>query len=176
MRSLVIHPDDASTAFLAIIYEGKGWTVPDVQNISKNALKKLIIDHDRIIMLGHGTASGLINGYGTAFKIDSSYVYLLRDKICVCVWCNSDEFVEKYKLKGFYTGMIISEEIEANLFCVNTKTNEIATSNVLIAEAVGKAVEVEAEDMVKVAKDIYVGEGEVFEFNRQRIYHTDLVV
>jgi hypothetical protein len=52
---------------------------------------------------------GLI-GFGDAFN---DYVYLLRDKIGVYIWCNANVFVEKYGLKGFYTGMIISEYEES---------------------------------------------------------------
>lgn len=175
MKTLVIHPFDVSTGFLSVIYEGKDWMVIDDNQVSKSFLKKSIIDHDRIIMMGHGTANGLINGTQNRWIIDSSLVYLLRDKICVCIWCNAHEFVYKYNLKGFYTGMIISEEVEANLYKVNTKTNEIATSNVVISEAFKSAIDADPTEMVSVAKAKYVGEGEVFEFNRQRIFHTEII-
>jgi hypothetical protein len=55
----------------------------------------------------------------------SNYVYLLRDKIGVYIWCNANVFAEKYGLKGFYTGMIISEYEEALYECVNTTYHEI---------------------------------------------------
>ena len=34
----------------------------------------------------------------------------------VFIWCNADQFVNRYNLKGFYTGMFISEVMEA-VFC-----------------------------------------------------------
>ena len=171
MKTLVIHPYDPTTDMLRAIYEGEDWLVID-DNISKSQLKKHIVDHDRIIMLGHGTENGLY-GYNR-FIIDSSYVYLLRDKIVFCVWCNADQFVYKYNLKGFYTGMIISEEIEANMYKVNTVEGEVDTSNTVFSDAVRLAVNAKDEDMVGIVKENYVGEGEVFEFNRERIYHTCL--
>ena len=110
MKTLVIHPKDTTTDFLSLIYEDKDWTVI-TDNISKSALKRQIKAHDRIVMLGHGMETGLI-GFNR-LVIDSNLVYLLREKHCVCIWCNADKFVLKYGLKGFYTGMIISEVQEA---------------------------------------------------------------
>ena len=133
MKTLVIHPFDITTGFLEDIYIDKDWTVVD-WNPSKCGLKNLIKEHDRIIMLGHGTEDGLL-GYNR-FVINSELVYLLREKLCVCIWCNADKFVEKYSLKGFYTGMIISEHEEAIMFCVNTTNTEIYNSNTLFAKAI----------------------------------------
>src|ERR1035437_860766 len=113
MKTLVIHPPDASTDFLKVIYEGKDWALINT-NPSTKFLKEQINLHDRIIMLGHGTEEGLL-GFGR-YVIDSTLVYLLREKECVAVWCNADQFVGKYGLKGFYTGMIISEIDEALMF------------------------------------------------------------
>lgn len=66
----------------------------DISNdvITKRPLKKSLKDniksHDRIVMLGHGTESGLL-GHGR-YIIDPTMVYLLREKICVSIWCNAD--------------------------------------------------------------------------------------
>tara|TARA_R110000868_G_scaffold76573_2_gene220051 strand:- start:3454 stop:3987 length:534 start_codon:yes stop_codon:yes gene_type:complete len=175
MKTLVIHPSDPSTDMLKAIYGGKEWTVVDDNHIPKSQLKELIKEHDRIIMLGHGTSYGLVNGTKDRFLIDSTLVYLLRDKYCVCIWCNADEFVTRYELEGFYTGMIISEDIEANMFNVNATTDEIASSNTIFSEACRLAVEADAKDMVKIVTENYVGVGEVFDFNRARIYHTGII-
>lgn len=172
MKTLVIHPSDPSTDMLRVIYEGENWTVINDPNYGKGKLKKAIKEHDRIIMLGHGTAWGLADMKSQRTLIGSEYVYLLRDKVCVCIWCNADEFVYKYNLKGFYTGMIISEEIEANMYNVNTTECEIDKSNTIFSEACRLAINAEPTDMVNIVRDNYIGEGEVFDFNRQRIYHT----
>ena len=90
MQTLVIHPKDETTDFLSVIYADKDWTVVNTRP-SKSKLKELIKSHDRIIMLGHGTKDGLIimeGAYNYHFLIDSSLVYLLREKDCVCIWCN----------------------------------------------------------------------------------------
>ena len=51
------------------------------------------------------------------FIIDSSLTDILADKEeNVYIWCHANKFVEKFDLKGFYTGMFVSEIIEA-LYC-----------------------------------------------------------
>lgn len=84
--TLVIHPKDQTTDFLSEIYLDKNWTVINT-NTSKKFLKEQILTHDRIVMLGHGTEKGLL-GYDR-YIIDSTLVYLLREKECVCIWCNN---------------------------------------------------------------------------------------
>jgi hypothetical protein len=167
MKTLVIHATDYSTRFLKLIYENRGWTVIN-DNVSKSELKKQIKKHDRIVMLGHGTGYGLL-GHGR-YIIDSSYVYLLRDKICFCVWCNSDIFVKKYGLKGFYTGMIISE-MEESYYC-NVKTNlvELEELNWLFAESLQKAID--EPNILEVAKNIFVGDCPLVEFNKNNMYYV----
>ena len=59
MKTLVIHPKDSTTDFLSDIYIDKEWTLI-TKNVSKKILKESIKEHDRIIMLGHGTEKGLI--------------------------------------------------------------------------------------------------------------------
>jgi len=119
MHTLIIHPKDRTTIFLELVYGA----IPDktiiTGGVSKEQVKKLIQSHERVMMLGHGSPSGLFsvgcfpetNGY----IIDYSMVELLvqkRDN--VFIWCNSDSFVNLYGLKGFYSGMFISEVDEAD--------------------------------------------------------------
>lgn len=165
MKTLVIHPKDSSTDFLCDIYSDKGWDVI-TSGLTKKLLKEQIKSHDRIIMLGHGTHDGLF-GEGK-FVIDSTYVYLLRDKDCVCIWCNADMFVEKYGLKGFYTGMIISEMEEAYMFGVNITQKELLESNNLFSKAIKESIC--NLDMVEKSKEIYSGESSIIHFNKEHIY------
>ena len=116
MRTLVIHPDDRSTDFLRPIYQNiKGATL-FTQDKSEGEVREAIEEHDQILMMGHGSGAGLFNvsrlGIG-GMAIDSSHVNLLKDKRCIFIWCNADRFVKRYSLKGLYTGMFISEVIEA---------------------------------------------------------------
>lgn len=170
MKTLVIHPKDSTTDFLCEIYSDKDWTVINT-NISKKLLKDKIKSHDRVVMLGHGTEKGLL-GFDK-YVIDSALVYLLREKICVCIWCNADEFVKKYGLKGFYTGMIISEYEEAIMFCISTNPQWITESNTDFALAIKNSID--EENMLEKVKLFYKGNSSVVEFNRNNLYYEALL-
>lgn len=166
MKTLAIHPKDTTTDFLSEIYSDKDWTVIS-ENISDKSLKENIKSHDRIVMLGHGTESGLL-GHGR-YIIDSTMVYLLREKICVSIWCNADVFVKKYGLKGFYTGMIISEFEEAYMFGINANWGWIQESNQDFALAIKESID--RADMLDKAKSLYEGNSPIVEFNRSNLYY-----
>ena len=165
MKTLVIHPYDPTTIFLSEIYAGRGWDVINM-NISKSALAKAIKKHDHIIMMGHGTPYGLL-GFGR-FVIDSNFVHLLREKQCTMIWCNADEFVQKYKLKGLHSGMIISELGEAYDFCVPATADEVDESNTMFAEAIRETLD--ADDPLTMFNSLYEGESDLIMFNRKRMY------
>lgn len=168
MKTLVIHPFDPTTHFLRRIYAGKDWTVIDM-NTSKAILKLEIKAHDRIIMLGHGSGLGLF-GFGR-FVIDSNYVYMLRKKKVICIWCNADVFVTKYGLNGFYTGMIISDYEEAMMYCVRANEDEIEQSNSQFATAIMNAID--SPDILQTAKDQYISESNnVIVFNSKNLYYN----
>lgn len=166
MKTLVIHPKDITTDFLSAIYVGKDWTVINT-NVSKKILKDSIKSHDRIIMLGHGSDKGLFG-----FKhivIDSNYVYLLKDKICVCVWCNADLFVKKYSLKGLFTGMIVSDTDEMLDYCLIGKPSDVEYSNKLFASA----IEVAISDKLDKGLELYESkDNSVIDFNKKNIYEN----
>ena len=166
MKTLVIHPKDSTTDFLSEIYSDKEWSLIST-NTSKKILKEQIKMHNRIIMLGHGTEKGLL-GFDR-FIIDSTLVYLLREKICVCIWCNANIFVEKYGLKGFYTGMIISEYEEAVMYNISTNLFWINDSNTDFALAIKNSID--DNNMLEKAKQLYEGNTSVVEFNRNNLYY-----
>lgn len=170
MKTLVIHPKDSTTNFLSEIYSDKDWYVINT-NISKKLLKEKIKTHDRIVMLGHGTEKGLL-GFDK-YVIDSTWVYLLREKICVCIWCNADVFVKKYGLKGFYTGMIISEYEEAIMYNIPTNSQWIAESNTDFALAIKNSID--EKNMLEKAKLLYEGNTSVVEFNRNNLYYKAML-
>jgi hypothetical protein len=121
MKTLVIHPDDKSTDFLCPIYQTiKNKTVLR-HGVTKKEVAEQIKIHDRIIMLGHGSPDGLfaVGQFKTdnSYIIDSSLTDILAEKEeNVYIWCHANKFVEKFDLKGFYTGMFVSEILEA-LYC-----------------------------------------------------------
>ena len=118
MKTLIIHPEDKSTDFLTPIYSGFDNTTVIRGGMSKSEVNKQIEKHDRIMMMGHGSPGGLFsvgqfpgsNGY----IISHATVDLLQNKECIFIWCNADKFVEEHNLKGLYSGMFISEVMEAN--------------------------------------------------------------
>lgn len=168
MKTLVIHPKDTTTDFLSVIYSNKDWTVIN-DNPSRKYLKDQIKSHDRIVMLGHGTKDGLL-GFNR-FVINPALVYLLRDKIGVYIWCNADVFVKRFSLKGFYTGMIISDYDEALMFCLYpTNNDDIKLSNTLFAESIKNSID--SDNMILGVKDSYIGSNPVIDFNKNNIYST----
>jgi len=160
MKTLVIHPDDRSTDFLKQIYEGRDFTVFNGHktDISASKFRKLVKKHDRIIMMGHGFPGGLFMSH-----INSDIVYLLREK----------EFVNKYGLRGFYTGMFISEVSEANWFQIGTDQDAIDHSNELFTQLVTENID--NEEIHSVLKEAYVGDCPVIKFNNDRLYYNEAV-
>ena len=120
--TLVIHPYDPSTEMLKYVYEGHCFDVMNDPSPTEETLKEAIAIHDTIIMLGHGTGMGLaypsaIHGFkpgpnGKLFMIDDSFAPLLKDKKTISMWCFSDLYFKRNYIKGFHTGMIISERQE----------------------------------------------------------------
>ena len=174
MKVLVIHPSDPTTDFLSVIYQDRtDWTVIRTgieYGLSKKSLKDKIKEHDAIIMMGHGTKYGLADGDFNVV-VDSNFVYLLREKITVGIWCNADEFYKKYDLMGLCTGMIISEYMEANLYCVNGDYAEIEQSNRDFARAVRDNLDLDNlyQSVIRMRGDYQVI-NEVTQFNNDNIY------
>lgn len=128
MKTLIIHPEDPSTDFLSKVYENKNNFTLVTKNVSKSDVLYLISEHDRVIMMGHGSSFGLfsMNNFNDcgSYIIDYTCVSLLREKKeNVFIWCYASDFVSKYKLNGFSTGMFISEIPEA-IFCGIKKPKE----------------------------------------------------
>lgn len=177
MKTLVIHPKDKTTDFLKPIYNNIECTIINDCNIYPNDLVQHIKDHDRIIMMGHGSPSGLFNidgGYGL-FIISSIHVYLLKEKYCVGVWCNADQFFNKHKLKGIYTGMVISEQMEALIFNKSLDINKIKYSNDLLAQTFKDNIDgMDGSNNELIIENILHNydshDNDIIDFNRQRIY------
>ena len=64
MKTLIIHPQDPSTTFLSPIYANLRNKTVIKSGITKSELRELIVSHDRVLMLGHGSPYGnlLIQG------------------------------------------------------------------------------------------------------------------
>lgn len=178
MTTLVIHPSDKSTDFLKPIYEGiKDCTIV-TGGVTKDELMELISVHKRIIMLGHGVPQGLmsIGKFPTSngLIIDSSFVELLNEKTNnVYIWCNADQFVNKYKLKGFYSGMFVSEVGESNYYQVPSTQDVVTESNFSFSVILGNHINEDKNTMFKnvmreygVMTDVNI----VSKYNHERLY------
>jgi hypothetical protein len=169
MKTLVLHPEDPTTAFLDIIYKDKGYTVITDRYIGLKQLKSAIRKHDRIMMMGHGCPYGLL-GFTRMF-MDRTFIRLLRTKDCVCIWCNADRYVEREGIRGFYTGMFISEIGEAYANRIIATQEEVTHSNYLF---VRHYREVEnSPDVLNEIKTLYDGDSPVIKFNNNRLYYRD---
>ena len=175
LKTLIIHPKDRSTDFLKPIYAG----IPDKTVITGDTTRKklheLIKSHDRIIMMGHGFPGGLFSmGQFPATGVIVGYeeVEYLRGKENIFIWCNADQFVKRYELKGFSTGMFISEVGEAE-WCglPGTKQDEVDESNDTFAQFMSEGLNegLGARELKETIKDRY---GVLSDINRVDLYNN----
>lgn len=174
-KVLVIHPDDRSTDMLKAVYEGKGYDVINDPSISDDEIVEQIKSHDKIIMLGHGTPYGLISWNRTTgevrYVINDSHAELLKTKETYSMWCHSDAFFERHDMKGFHSGMIISEEMEALMYgIVGCSDEDIAESMMPLMYAMHDTIEMEdLQDMKRIILERYNAKDPVTWFNRRNI-------
>lgn len=178
-KTLVIHVQDKSTDFLKVIYEGKGYDVLNEFGLNysakdANALIKKMEQYDRIIMLGHGTSQGLLNvdnGHYVGYIIDREFRDILAKKETISIWCNSDRFFGPLGIKGFHTGMIISEVREASYVLGKTPLNEQETLDNMYAFAtiVRLCIDEEPQVMKKFILEHYNFDDDVTRYNRDNI-------
>jgi hypothetical protein len=182
MKTLIIHPKDKSTDFLKPIYAG----IPDQTVVTggttRRELHELIKSHDRIMMMGHGHPGGLFSvGQfpASGVIVGPDEVEHLRGKENIFIWCNADQFVKRHALKGFSTGMFISEVGEAN-WCglPGTKQDEVDESNDTFAQFMSEGLNegLGARDLKETIKDRYgvlADINAVAAYNNYRIYLFD---
>jgi hypothetical protein len=177
-KTLIIHPDDRSTDFLKPIYEHITNATIFVSGTKEHVYSE-ISKHDRVIMLGHGSPWGLFSvgqfDSGNGLIIDNSAVHLLsQKKDNIYIWCNADQFVNRHELKGFYSGMFISEVSEAN-FCglPGTPQSVVDQSNNSFARWLGKVINEPLRKAYKHTKSNYkiLAEGNsVAAYNNNRLF------
>lgn len=115
----VIHANDPTTRFLSLLYEQRRDISMHITEASTNSeVQRAIREDDTILMLGHGNQHGLFSvpdndGVYRRFMVDGRHVQFLRDKTCIGIWCYANQFAERYRLHGLFSGMIISELQEA---------------------------------------------------------------
>ena len=178
MKTLIIHPADESTDFLKPIYANVTGDVTIVTGgYTKDEVRQMILEADRVMMMGHGSPNGLfsVGQFGdtkNGMIIDATMLTALaRKPNNVYIWCNADRFVEYFHLNGFYSGMFVSEYGEAVWCKVPTVIGDVEVSNDLFAEIVGKNIMMEAKNIHDNTKLLYHIEGnKVAKYNNERLY------
>lgn len=173
-KTLIIHPKDNSTDFLAPIYESVPNKTVIKGGIEKARLKELMYLHDRIMIMGHGSPQGLCTV--GAFKgldsviVDDSMVKILKGKRnSVFIWCYADAFVKKHDLKGLYTGMFISELSEAyDCDVEGVNSSDVNESNTSFSALLSKCIE---NDTPSIFNDITNGYGNIAKTNKIALYN-----
>jgi hypothetical protein len=182
MKTLIIHPEDSSTSFLDIVYNPIPNKTVITGGISKDEVKELIESHDRVMMMGHGSPYGLFsigrfasNRNNGGYVIDESMVEALNEKDhSVFIWCNADQFVNRFKLRGFYSGMFISETGEAS-YCglPGTPQDMVDESNYGFCNIIAKYINEDKNVMYENVKKEYgliAEENAVALYNNTRLY------
>ena len=182
-KTLIIHPKDFSTSFLDIVYKD----IPDDKKtivtggLTKTEVIKLMREHKRIMMMGHGSPGGLFavgQFYNCgAYIIDQDVISILKTKEDnVYIWCNADRFVDSFGLKGFYSGMFISEVSEATYCGLFGMDQEIVDeSNYGFVNIIGKYINEGTEDIHTKVKNEYglIAESNpVATYNHNRLYKS----
>lgn len=140
---LVIHPKDKTTAMLSALYEGLGARGIDDCRSTKEVGRLLhhVSTQERIMLLGHGSDKGLFFRKDDCWDefdriiVGHSHAYHLRRHggNIVAVWCNADLFARAEGLHGLFSGMIISEQSEAQWYQVETTQEELDCENLKLA-------------------------------------------
>lgn len=180
MKKLVIHPKDRSTTFLKKVYENLDDVTLVQGGVGTFELSDLMETHDQIMMMGHGSPYGLLS----MGQFDA-YGYIVGDSLAdqlaerdnnIFIWCNADEYVNYHKLKGFYTGMFISEPEEAYWMGLgNTPQAEVDESNTWFVESVNRSANSTPEDLHAYVKHDYgelIHANPVAKYNHERLYHA----
>ena len=140
---LVIHPKDKTTAMLSALYDGLEAQVIDDYRSTKEMGRLLhhVSTQERIMLLGHGSDKGLFFRKDDSkdefdkIIVGHSHAYHLRKHggNIVAVWCNADLFARAEGLHGLFSGMIVSELSEAQLYKIETTQEELDSENVKLA-------------------------------------------
>ena len=140
------------------------------QSLEKSLLHHQISQSDRVIAMGHGLPQGLL-GHGS-LVIDEQEVEIFRNQHeNIYLWCNADCFLRRYGLKGFATGMFISEPTEALILNVEATWKQIEESNNLFADIIGASLDLSCGEIKNRVMELYRIEGnKVVEYNRKNIF------
>ena len=124
---IVVHPYDPSTTMLGKVYEGlSNVTLFDSWQQRKQILEAIAAapKDEPVLLLGHGCPNGLYDlRYGLI--LNDMDAELLKDRPNLMgIWCYASSYACKHGLKGFFSGMFISEGREAYYMGVDAGEEE----------------------------------------------------
>lgn len=109
MISILIN-SQKDTDFLRGAYEGleEGNTI--LVNPTREKVEEVLTEHpnERVMLMGHGSPSGLFSNNWMGYIVDFKNAYLLKDREVIGIWCWAKAFGKAHGLKGFFTDMFIS--------------------------------------------------------------------
>jgi hypothetical protein len=167
-NAVVIHTrGDDTTYFLRPIYERWPAVAVDAED---NALAEYLSKY-RVIAMGHGGSDGLFDA-GYQCILHAGHVEALRHKSDnVFIWCYASEFMRSNQLRGFATGMFISETREAAIFGIEASEDEIKNSNELFASILGDCLHLSSAAIYsRVLGEYSISGNKIVEYNRERMY------
>ena len=180
---LVIHPKDRTTAVLAGLYEGLEVRLLD--NSHPNGVIEHHLNHTpkhkRIMLLGHGSDKGLFSREDDRINVFNriivrhSHAYYLRKHGAniVAVWCNANLFAQKECLHGLFTGMIISEMSEAEMYHIETTQEELDRENIKLVERLRSLLDegISLEEIPQRMLELDDAHTPLTEFNYKNFYY-----
>jgi hypothetical protein len=131
------------------------------------------------MMMGHGSPHGLFTmgqfPGSVGYVINDDYADLIAEKDnSVFIWCNADAYVRYNELKGFHTGMFISELGEARMMGLKlAQQHLIDESNARFVESLSRAAHDDSESMHAYVKQDYgelIHRNPVAKYNHERLY------
>ena len=117
-----------NTKMLSLIYEGIEGVTLFKSGLQRGEILAALAAAPReepVLLLGHGSPRGLFDmRYGLVIT-DADAALLKGRPNLVGIWCYASDYAFAHKLKGFFSGMFISEEPEAWVNGVDAEGEEI---------------------------------------------------
>lgn len=171
---LIIHPNDETTDFLKESYQHlENKLIVNDPLFPKSQLRRLIRECDNIILLGHGSEFGLFSSISKRQRFDriivgSELVDELRKKNNVIgIFCHARNFFEKYNIKGFATGMFISDLYEADMYSLPLDDDWINESNTALVDTLIEGYNKNQEELYHLFDKNFskLSENQIADFN-----------
>lgn len=179
---LIIHPNDETTDFLKESYQHlENKLIVNDPLFPKSQLRRLIRECDNIILLGHGSEFGLFSSISKHQRFDriivgSELVDELRKKNNVIgIFCHARNFFEKYNIKGFATGMFISDLYEADMYSFPLDEQWIDDSNKMLVDTLKESFGKRQESIYNRFNQNFsmLSDNQIAEFNLNEMRYYD---